>query len=54
MVTGPSPRVEDIHIVDSIFIFYGQTAPVVPSKRGFQFGQHDQDALEIYKLLKNI
>ena len=48
------PKAEDIHIVDSKFIFYGPTAPAVTSKRGFQFGQHDQDALEIYKLLKNI
>ena len=47
------PKVEDIHLVDSKFIYYLQTVPVVTSKRGFQFGQHDQDALEIYKLIKN-
>ena len=47
------PKIEDIHIVDRKFTFYGPTAPVVTSKRGFQFGQYDQDALEIYKLIKN-
>ena len=33
------PKVEDIHIVDSKFIFYGSTIPVVTSKRKFQFSQ---------------
>ena len=47
------PKVEGIHMVDSKFIFYLPTAQVVTSKRGFQFGQHHQDALKIYKLIKN-
>ena len=55
MVTGPSPYIHiiDIRIVDIKFISYGPTVPAVMSKRGFQFGQHDQDTSEIYKQVKN-
>ena len=46
------PKVDNIHIADIKFIFFEPRALVVTSKRGFQFGQHNQDVLEIHKLIK--
>ena len=47
------PKLDDTKVVDTKYIFIGPCTPSKITKQGYIF-KEDQDALEKYKLFKNI
>ena len=46
------PKVDDVKIIETEFIFMGPCTPTETTKQGYKF--KDDKAIEIYKSLKNL
>ena len=47
------PKEIDTQTIDVNYVFYGPTKPTTTSRKGYQFGKDDVNALDVYRQIKN-